>query len=231
MTTLAFRPAATARPNLIATLAAAVMLFGLSACDRGPSDIERMKNAGSASAVTAITTEKSTPKDTTVQVKFETNMGAITLELDEAKAPKTVANFVQYVNDGHYDGLIFHRIIDNFMIQGGGYDSNYSQRSTRAPIVNEADNGLKNDNGTVAMARTGDPHSASSQFFINVKDNDFLNHTGKNPQGWGYAVFGKVVDGMDVVTAMKGVATGSGGPFRTDAPQKMVTIEKASVID
>lgn len=219
------------RSSLICKIAAALLLLGTSACDRGPSDLERMKNSGSASANAAINSQIPEPKDKTVQVKFETNQGDFTLELNEEKAPKTVANFVQYVNDGHYDGLIFHRIIDNFMIQGGGYDSNYQQRATRASIENEADNGLKNDVGTVAMARTGDPHSASSQFFINVKDNDFLNHSGKNPNGWGYAVFGKVTEGMDVLNTMKGQPTGSGGPFRTDAPRDMVIISKATVID
>jgi peptidyl-prolyl cis-trans isomerase B (cyclophilin B) len=130
-------------------------------------------------------------------------MGTITIELDFDNAPKTAANFQQYVEDGFYDGKIFHRVIDNFMVQGGGFDIDMNEGETRPSIENEADNGLKNENGTLAMARTGDPHSASSQFFINVTDNGFLNHSGKNPQGWGYAVFAKIVDGMDVVNAMK----------------------------
>ena len=125
-------------------------------------------------------------------VALNTNKGRIVLELDSVKAPKTTANFLSYVKNGHYSGTIFHRVIAGFMIQGGGFDAEMQQKSTNAPIQNEADNGLKNDVGTIAMARTNDPHSASAQFFINVKNNDFLNHTGKNPQGWGYAVFGKV---------------------------------------
>ncbi|GAF55611.1 LOW QUALITY PROTEIN: peptidyl-prolyl cis-trans isomerase PpiB [Psychrobacter sp. JCM 18901] len=132
-------------------------------------------------------------------VELETNMGAIVIELNEEKAPKTVENFLNYVKSGHYDGTIFHRIIDGFMIQGGGMDAEMNEKPTNAPIENEADNGLKNDKGTIAMARTQDPHSATSQFFINVKDNDFLNHSGKNMQGWGYTVFGKVTSGMDVI--------------------------------
>jgi peptidyl-prolyl cis-trans isomerase B (cyclophilin B) len=144
-------------------------------------------------------------------IKLNTNMGTITIELDFDNAPKTAANFQQYVEDGFYDGKIFHRVIDNFMVQGGGFDIDMNEGETRPSIENEADNGLKNENGTLAMARTGDPHSASSQFFINVTDNGFLNHSGKNPQGWGYAVFAKIVDGMDVVNAMKAVATGSHG--------------------
>ncbi|MBO6753461.1 MAG: peptidylprolyl isomerase, partial [Spongiibacter sp.] len=132
-------------------------------------------------------------------VIFKTNFGDIKIELDFDKAPKTAENFKQYVEEGFYDGTIFHRVIDGFMIQGGGFEPGMKQKATREPIENEADNGLKNDLGTLAMARTMDPHSASAQFFINVKDNDFLNHSGKTMQGWGYAVFGKVTDGMDVI--------------------------------
>jgi peptidyl-prolyl cis-trans isomerase B (cyclophilin B) len=161
-------------------------------------------------------------------ITLTTNYGPITLELDFDKAPKTAANFKQYVEDGFYDGTIFHRVIDGFMIQGGGMDENMQEKSTRAPIENEADNGLKNDLGTVAMARTMDPHSASAQFFINVKDNDFLNHTAKNQQGWGYCVFAKVTNGMDVVDKIRAVATGNSG-YHQDVPKESVIIEKAEV--
>jgi peptidyl-prolyl cis-trans isomerase B (cyclophilin B) len=140
-------------------------------------------------------------------VILKTNYGDITVELNYEKAPKTAENFAQYVKDGFYDGTLFHRVISNFMIQGGGFESGMKQKQTRAPIENEADNGLPNDVGTLAMARTMDPHSASAQFFINVKDNDFLNHSGKNSQGWGYAVFGKVTQGMDVVNKIKELPT------------------------
>ena len=155
-------------------------------------------------------------------------MGTITIELDFENAPKTAANFQQYVEDGFYDGKIFHRVIDNFMVQGGGFDADMNEGDTRPAIENEADNGLQNQNGTLAMARTGDPHSASSQFFINVTDNGFLNHSGKNPQGWGYAVFAKVVGGMDVVEAMKAVSTGSHGHHQ-DVPREAIIIESAVV--
>ena len=161
-------------------------------------------------------------------IKLNTNMGTITIELDFENAPNTAANFQQYVEDGFYDGKIFHRVIDNFMVQGGGFDIDMNEGETRPPIENEADNGLKNENGTLAMARTGDPHSASSQFFINVTDNGFLNHSGKNPQGWGYAVFAKIVDGIDVVNAMKAVATGSHGHHQ-DVPREAIIIESAVV--
>lgn len=138
-------------------------------------------------------------------------------------------NFVSYVNEGHYNGTVFHRVINGFMIQGGGFDKDMQQKPTNAPIKNEANNGLKNDVGTIAMARTQDPHSASAQFFINVKDNDFLNFSGENMQGWGYAVFGKVVDGMDVVDQIKTVKTGSKG-FHQDVPKEPVIIETAEVV-
>jgi peptidyl-prolyl cis-trans isomerase B (cyclophilin B) len=164
-----------------------------------------------------------------MQVKFTTNKGAFTLELDAAKAPKTVENFVQYVKDGHYDGTIFHRVISNFMVQGGGFVPGMSQKPTRAPVENEANNGLKNDLYTVAMARTNQPHSASAQFFINVKNNDFLNFTAPTPQGWGYAVFGKVIDGKDVVDAIKAVPTGRKG-MHDDVPLEDVVVTKAELI-
>jgi peptidyl-prolyl cis-trans isomerase B (cyclophilin B) len=163
------------------------------------------------------------------QVLLKTNKGDITLTLDAAKAPKTVANFLAYVKSGHYDGTIFHRVIDNFMIQGGGMAPGMKQKPTQAEIENEANNGLKNVNGSVAMARTNEPHSASSQFFINVNDNDFLNHTSPTAQGWGYAVFGAVSDGMDVVNAIRKVKTGSSG-FHQDVPTEDVVIEKATVL-
>jgi len=164
-----------------------------------------------------------------VTVKMETNQGGITLELDGDKAPDTVANFVEYAQSGFYDGTIFHRVIPGFMIQGGGFTADMKQKSTRAPVENEANNGLKNDFGTIAMARTSDPHSATAQFFINVKDNDFLNHTAKDPRGWGYAVFGKVTEGMEVVDKIAAAPTGRGGPFPKDVPQTAVIIQTATV--
>ena len=162
-------------------------------------------------------------------VELDTNMGAIVIELNEEKAPKTVENFLNYVKSGHYDGTIFHRIIDGFMIQGGGMDAEMNEKATNAPVENEADNGLKNDKGTIAMARTQDPHSATSQFFINVKDNDFLNHSGKNMQGWGYTVFGKVTSGMDVIDKMRGIPTGRFG-MHADVPKEPVVINSATII-
>ncbi|OYT92094.1 MAG: cyclophilin [Burkholderiales bacterium PBB3] len=155
-----------------------------------------------------------------------TNYGVITLELDQDKAPKSVANFLAYVGKGHYNNTIFHRVIPGFMVQGGGMEPGMAQKTCDAPIENEANNGLKNKNYTVAMARTGDPHSATAQFFINVSDNTFLNHTAPNSQGWGYAVFGKVVKGSDVVDKIKAVATGRKG-FHDDVPKEDVIIEKA----
>ncbi|MFV0679738.1 peptidylprolyl isomerase [Ottowia sp.] len=155
--------------------------------------------------------------------------GVITLELDEAKAPKSVANFLSYVQNGHYDGTVFHRVIKNFMIQGGGFTPDMKQKPTQDPISNEADNGLKNDQYTVAMARTSDPHSATAQFFINVVNNDFLNFQAPSAQGWGYAVFGKVVSGQDVVDAIKAVPTARKG-FHDDVPRDDVVIEKAVVV-
>lgn len=163
-------------------------------------------------------------------ITLHTSFGDIKLELDFDKAPKTAANFKQYCEEGHYAGTIFHRVIDGFMIQGGGMDSNMTEKDTRAPVENEADNGLKNDTGTIAMARTMDPHSASAQFFINVKDNNFLNHTAKNSQGWGYCVFGKVVEGMDVINQIKGVRTGNDGGHQ-DVPVDPITIDKVTVED
>lgn len=162
-------------------------------------------------------------------ILLKTNMGDITIELNHEKAPKTAANFEQYVKDGYYDGVIFHRVIDGFMIQGGGMEPGMKEKQTRPSIENEADNGLKNEIGTLAMARTMDPHSASAQFFINVGDNAFLNHSGKNMEGWGYAVFGKVTEGMDVVERIKSVKTGNKMGHQ-DVPVEDVIIEKAEII-
>jgi peptidyl-prolyl cis-trans isomerase B (cyclophilin B) len=162
-------------------------------------------------------------------IKLHTNFGIIGIELDHEKAPKTAANFEQYVRDGFYDGTIFHRVIDGFMIQGGGFDADMKQKDTRDTIENEANNGLKNDQYTVAMARTMQPHSASAQFFINVKDNDFLNHTKPDLHGWGYAVFGKVVEGTDVVDEIKKVKTGNKAGHQ-DVPVDTVVINKAEVV-
>jgi peptidyl-prolyl cis-trans isomerase B (cyclophilin B) len=162
-------------------------------------------------------------------VKLHTSLGIITLELDAERAPETTQNFLQYVRDGHYDNTVFHRVINGFMIQGGGFAPEMKQKPTRAPIQNEAANGLKNDRGTVAMARTGEPHSATAQFFINVADNAFLNHTAPTPQGWGYCVFGRVVEGMDVVDKIKGVRTGSSG-FHKDVPVEDVVIQRAEAV-
>ena len=162
-------------------------------------------------------------------VKLHTSLGAITLELDSDKAPKTVENFLQYVKDGFFDGTIFHRVIDGFMIQGGGFEPDMSQKPTRAMIENEAANGLKNETYTVAMARTPNPNSATAQFFINVANNSFLNHTAPTPQGYGYAVFGKVVEGMDVVDQMKKARTGSRAGHQ-DVPVEDILITKAEII-
>jgi peptidyl-prolyl cis-trans isomerase B (cyclophilin B) len=162
-------------------------------------------------------------------VKLHTNFGVIALELDAATAPETVKNFLAYVESGHYGNTIFHRVIDGFMVQGGGFEPGMKQKPTRAPVKNEATNGLKNDRYSVAMARTNDPHSASAQFFINLKDNDFLNHTAPTPQGWGYCVFGKVVEGQDVVDRIKAVKTGRSG-MHQDVPQQDVIIERAEVV-
>jgi peptidyl-prolyl cis-trans isomerase B (cyclophilin B) len=162
-------------------------------------------------------------------VKLHTNHGDITIELDAEKAPETVKNFLDYAGSGFYDGTIFHRVIDGFMIQGGGFEPGMKQKPVKAPIKNEAANGLKNDNYTVAMARTGDPHSATAQFFINVKDNGFLNHTAPSGQGWGYCVFGKVVEGKDVVDAIRKVKTGNRSGFQ-DVPVEDVIITKAEVL-
>ena len=168
------------------------------------------------------------------QVDIKTNAGTIRLELYPSKAPKTVENFLQYVKDGHYNGTVFHRVIDGFMIQGGGFDQSYRQKPTRSPVVNEAQSavkgGVKNDTGTIAMARTADPNSATAQFFINLTDNTFLNWGDPRGDGNGYAAFGKVVSGMDGVNKIAKMPTGSGGPFRTDVPKQPVMIESVTVV-
>jgi peptidyl-prolyl cis-trans isomerase B (cyclophilin B) len=161
------------------------------------------------------------------RVLLETSKGTITVELDAEKAPESVENFLAYVDAGFYDGTIFHRVIPNFMIQGGGYTEQMERKEIRAPIQNEADNGLKNDRGTLAMARTGDPHSATAQFFINLKDNEFLNHSGKNPRGWGYAVFGRVTSGMEVVDTIAAEPTGMRAGMQ-DVPNTPIVIQRAT---
>ena len=161
-------------------------------------------------------------------IRMETSHGTISIELDADKAPKTVGNFLRYVDDAFYDNTIFHRVIPNFMIQGGGFEPGMIQKPTSEPIENEADNGLGNERGSIAMARTNDPHSATAQFFINLRDNDFLNHTGKNMQGWGYCVFGRVTEGMDIVDRIAGVQTGQHGPHG-DVPVEDVVITKVEV--
>jgi peptidyl-prolyl cis-trans isomerase B (cyclophilin B) len=162
-------------------------------------------------------------------VRLHTNLGVIALELDKARAPETAKNFLAYVESGFYSNTVFHRVIDGFMIQGGGFEPGMKQKPTRPPIKNEADNGLKNDRYTIAMARTSDPHSASSQFFINVSDNSFLNHTAPDTNGWGYCVFGKVVQGQDIVDKIKRVKTGKRG-FHSDVPVEDVLIERAEMV-
>jgi cyclophilin family peptidyl-prolyl cis-trans isomerase len=171
----------------------------------------------------------STDNENMPRVRLVTTLGDIVIELNQAKAPKSVENFLAYVNDGFYNGTIFHRVIDGFMVQGGGFTQDFQKKTVRAPIENEANNGLKNLNGTVAMARTNDPHSATAQFFINVTNNGFLDHRSPSPRGWGYAVFGKVVEGLDVVDAMRRTPTGSGGPFRKDVPRTPIVIQSAAL--
>jgi len=168
--------------------------------------------------------------DNNPRVLLKTSMGDIVLELDKTKAPVTVDNFLKYVNEGFYNGTIFHRVIDGFMIQGGGYTRDYQKKPTRAPIQNEANNGLKNMRGTIAMARTSDPNSATAQFFINVVNNNFLDFRAPSGQDWGYAVFGQVVEGMDVVDKIRKTPTGAGGPFPRDVPRTPVVIQSASLI-
>lgn len=197
----------------------ALLAVSVSACAA-----QKEPKAETAPAAQPTATTTSMPR-----VTLSTNMGDIVVELNPAKAPLSSANFIEYVQSGQYNGTIFHRVIDNFMIQGGGFDQNMQQKPTRAPIQNEANNGLKNSRGTIAMARTGDPHSASSQFFINVKDNAFLDHTSPTPQGWGYTVFGQVVEGMDVVDKIKVVQTGNMGGHQ-NVPTQPIVINQAVLL-
>ncbi len=174
-------------------------------------------------------------QSTNPQVKFVTSAGEFIVEVYPDKTPKTAENFLSYVRDGHYNGTLFHRVINNFMVQGGGYDTKYNEKNTRPPIKHEgaeakANGGLRNTVGTLSMARTNNPHSASAQFFINVKDNDFLDHQSTTSQGWGYVAFGKVISGMDVINRIKALPTGPGGPFPTDAPQTPVVIQSATLV-
>ena len=219
-------------PTLRFNVISAALLFTVAGFT-GAAFAEKIDNSPKKTAVLAAAKAPACPKlndkgTTAVKVKLTTNMGAFTLQLDNEKAPISTANFVKYVESGHYVGTIFHRIIGNFMIQGGGFNKDLTQKSTMPPIKNEATNGLKNDNYTVAMARTGVVDSGTSQFFINVKDNDFLNHAG--PNNYGYAVFGKVVEGKDVVDKMREVKTGGRGMFPTDVPVTDVIIEKAECL-
>ena len=174
-------------------------------------------------------------QSTNPQVKFVTSAGEFIVEVYPDKTPKTAENFLSYVRDGHYNGTLFHRVINNFMVQGGGYDTKYNEKNTRPPIKHEgaeakANGGLRNTVGTLSMARTNNPHSASAQFFINVKDNDFLDHQSTTSQGWGYVAFGKVISGMDVVNRIKALPTGPGGPFPTDVPQTPVVLQSATLV-
>ena len=174
-------------------------------------------------------------QSTNPQVKFVTSAGEFIVEVYPDKTPKTAENFLSYVRDGHYNGTLFHRVINNFMVQGGGYDTKYNEKNTRPPIKHEgaeakANGGLRNTVGTLSMARTNNPHSASAQFFINVKDNDFLDHQSTTSQGWGYVAFGKVISGMDLVNRIKALPTGPGGPFPTDVPQTPVVIQSATLV-
>jgi cyclophilin family peptidyl-prolyl cis-trans isomerase len=208
-------------------LLAGLLLLPLAACqDNGGNEAAPATAAHRAEAAQPGGGASDRPR-----VRLVTNRGAVVLALRPGKAPETVANFLAYVRAGHYDGTIFHRVIPGFMIQGGGYTPAFEEKPTREPIRNEADNGLHNGVGTVAMARTGRPHSATDQFFINVADNGFLDHRGKTPRGWGYAVFGEVVAGMDTVRAIAETPTGSGGPFPKDVPKETVVIERARVVD
>ena len=174
-------------------------------------------------------------QSTNPQVKFVTSAGEFIVEVYPDKTPKTAENFLSYVRDGHYNGTLFHRVINNFMVQGGGYDTKYNEKNTRPPIKHEgaeakANGGLRNTVGTLSMTRTNNPHSSSAQFFINVKDNDFLDHQSTTSQGWGYVAFGKVISGMDVINRIKALPTGPGGPFPTDVPQTPVVIQSATLV-
>lgn len=190
-----------------------------------------MKKLITACAIVLLLAANSSVFASNPKVRMETTKGVVVIELYPDKAPKTVENFLRYVNEGKYDGTIFHRVIKRFMNQGGGFTPDFKKVETFAPIKNEADNGLKNKRGTIAMARTGDPHSATNQFFVNTVDNAFLDHTSKTPRGWGYCVFATVVDGMDVMDRIAKVPTGAKGPFQQDVPQEEILIQKVSVIE
>jgi peptidyl-prolyl cis-trans isomerase B (cyclophilin B) len=190
-----------------------------------------MKRLITACAIALLLAANSNVFASNPKVRMETTKGVVVIELYADKAPKTVENFLRYVNEGKYDGTIFHRVIKRFMNQGGGFKPDFKKVETYAPIKNEADNGLKNKRGTVAMARTGDPHSATNQFFVNTVDNSFLDHTSKTPRGWGYCVFATVVDGMDVMDRIAKVPTGANGPFQQDVPLEEIVIQKMSVIE
>jgi len=203
-------------------------LLRLTACSFALAFAPALVSA--APAPSNSTSEGTKAMSTNPRVKLHTNQGDMVITLDAAKAPKTVENFLTYVKEGFYNGTVFHRVIDGFMIQGGGFEPGMKQKQTHAPIENEANNGLKNDKYTLAMARTSDPHSATAQFFINVANNDFLNFTAPTPNGWGYAVFGSVTEGTDVVDKIKGVKTGNKG-FHQNVPNEDVIIEKAEVLE
>jgi cyclophilin family peptidyl-prolyl cis-trans isomerase len=190
-----------------------------------------MKKLITACAIVLLLAANSSVFASNPKVRMETTKGVVVIELYPDKAPKTVENFLRYVNEGKYDGTIFHRVIKRFMNQGGGFTPDFKKVETFAPIKNEADNGLKNKRGTIAMARTGDPHSATNQFFVNTVDNAFLDHTSKTPRGWGYCVFATVVDGMDVMDRIAKVPTGANGPFQQDVPMEEILIQKVSVIE
>jgi cyclophilin family peptidyl-prolyl cis-trans isomerase len=217
------------RPNqfLIVLFSFFFLITGCNATEpKAPEKSEKSEKATESQPIEAI---KSGEKmSANPMIKLETSKGTMMIELDAEKAPLSSANFVKYVTEGFYDGLIFHRVIPNFMVQGGGMNPDMSEKGNKTPIKNEANNGLKNDRGTLAMARTNDPHSATSQFFINLKNNDFLNHTSETPAGWGYAVFGKVSDGLDVIDEIAKVKTGNHGGHG-DVPLEPVLIIKATV--
>ena len=205
-------------------------LLRLTACSFALAFAPALVSAAPAAAPSNSTSEGTKAMSTNPRVKLHTNQGDMVITLDAAKAPKTVENFLTYVKEGFYNGTVFHRVIDGFMVQGGGFEPGMKQKQTHAPIENEANNGLKNDKYTLAMARTSDPHSATAQFFINVSNNDFLNFTAPTPNGWGYAVFGTVTEGTDVVDKIKGVKTGNKG-FHQNVPNEDVIIEKAEVLE
>ncbi len=216
---------------LAATLFAVLVMNSPDVPTETETTISQQSQIHTQTTDSTATTEKVIDMSETevVNVTMSTNMGDIQLELYPEKAPITVANFVSYANDGFYNGTIFHRVIDGFMIQGGGFTEDFTQKPTGEQIQNEADNGLTNEVGSIAMARTPDPHSATAQFFINVNDNDFLNFRSADMNGYGYAVFGKVTSGMDVVDQIKAVPTGAGGPMPSDVPQTTVTINSVTV--